>query len=342
MKIIPLKNDDFRSGVFRTSFTVVVPRGVQMVGLGRHLTMFVSDDSGFHASAVEDARQFDRSSVVGDAPPLLLFSNAPALRDAPGNQVVAGPAKTPLETVIFGMSLVVPTYNAHANASMLVFRSSTSAVDGFNVFRQMWTARLNLCGQYWGSDCSARFYAQVPYDNAYTRIEGERTTLRVYVYFQEDSENSVGTASQSAFHRKLLIQGTRRPIEIHQLNGEHSHTTAYSEFVNTTGISVLGCKSERDGPAIFLRSSKQFASYGHGGAAHEILIKLPAKECNGQSPCPWSPSLYRVIDSDDVRFVNLQMQFYAASNSMMYEEHDEQVFRAPKGEWPSLWFRTPQ
>ena len=33
------------------------------------------------------------------------------------------------------------------------------------------------------------------------------------------------------------------------------------------------------------------------------------------------PGLYRVLDSDDVRFVNLQMQFYAASNSMMYEVH---------------------
>jgi hypothetical protein len=94
----------------------------------------------------------------------------------------------------------------------------------------MWTARLNICGQYWGNECSRRFFAQVPYDNAYTRIEGEETTLRVFVYFQEDSQNSIGLTSQSAFYRKLLIEGTRRPIDIVQLNGEHSHTTAYSEF----------------------------------------------------------------------------------------------------------------
>ena len=49
-----------------------------------------------------------------------------------------------------------------------------------------------------------------------------------------------------------------------------------------------------------------------------------------------------MLDSDDVRFVNLQMQFYAASNSMMYEEHSGEVALAPLGEWPSLWFRTPE
>ena len=81
---------------------------------------------------------------------------------------------------------------------------------------------------------------------------------------------------------------------------------------------------------------------GHGGAAHEITTRVPAKQCNGRSPCPWSPSLYRVLDSDNVRFVNLQMQFYAAENSMMLEEHGGSTVVAPKGEWPSLWFRTPE
>jgi hypothetical protein len=326
-------------GVFRTSTTIVVPRGVKLLGLGRHLTMLVANDAEFHGSAREDSRQFDRSSVVGDAPPILLFSNKKATNVSTEEDYLD---RGTAETIVFGMSLVVPTYNVHTDVSMLVFRASVSAPDGFNVFRQMWTARLNLCGQYWGIKCSERFFAQVPYRNAYTRIEGEATTLRMYVYYQEDSENSVGTKSQSAFQRKLLIEGTRRPIEIHQLNGEHSHTTAYTEIVNATDVSVLGCKSERDGPVIFLRNASRFASYGHGGAAHEILNELPARECNGHAPCPWSPSLYRVIDSDDVRFVNLQMQFYAASNSMMYEKYGDEVVTAPKGEWPSLWFRTPQ
>ena len=65
--------------------------------------------------------------------------------------------------------------------------ASASAAAGVNVFRQMWTARLNICGQYWGEECSERFFAQLPYNNAYTRVEGERTTLRMFVYFQEDS-----------------------------------------------------------------------------------------------------------------------------------------------------------
>ena len=35
------------------------------------------------------------------------------------------------------------------------------------------------------------------------------------------------TISRDRSLGQLLIEGTRRPIEIHQLNGEHSHTTAY-------------------------------------------------------------------------------------------------------------------
>ena len=241
-------------GVFRTSVSIVVPRGVQIVGLGRHLTMLITGDTGFRGSALEDSRQFDRHSVVGDAPPILLYSNSPA----------AMVPTSPVETVVFGISLVVAAYNVHTNASMLVFRASAAKAGGFNVYRQMWSARLNICGQYWGGECSRRFFAQKPYHNAYTRIEGEETTLRMFVYFQEDSQNSVGLTSQSPFYRKLLIEGTRRPIDIVQLNGEHSHTSAYTEIVNTTGISVLGCKSERDGPVIFLRASRRFASYGHG------------------------------------------------------------------------------
>ena len=105
-----------------------------MVGLGRHLTMLVSDDKDFHRSIREDSRQYDRGSVVGDAPPLLLFSDAPPSTSSDGSTstqalgddtaVVASSSSAPeqqlVETVVFGISLIVPTFNVHANASMLV------------------------------------------------------------------------------------------------------------------------------------------------------------------------------------------------------------------------------
>jgi len=52
---------------------------------------------------------------------VLLFSNTPSKAAAP---------ESPVETVIFGISIVVPTYNVQTNASMLVFRASTSMADG--------------------------------------------------------------------------------------------------------------------------------------------------------------------------------------------------------------------
>ena len=50
---------------------------------------------------------------------------------------------------------------------------------------------------------------------------------------------------------------------------------------------------------------------------------------------------YRVIESHNVRFVNLQGQFYSAASSMVFEVHDGGAVSAPAGDWPSVWFRTP-
>lgn len=40
---------------------------------------------------------------------------------------------------------------------------------------------------------------------------------------------------------------------------------------------------------------------------------------------------YRVIESDNVRFVNLQGQFYSAASSMEFEVHDGGAVSAPAG-----------
>ena len=64
--------------------------------------------------------------------------------------------------------------------------------------------------------------------------------------------------------------------------------------------------------------------------------------CFACSPCPWRAGLYRIIDSDNVRFVNVQGQFYSAHSSMVYEEWRNTSVSAPEGEWPALWFRTPE
>ena len=72
-----------------------------------------------------------------------------------------------------------------------------------------------------------------------------------------------GVVSQSPFSRKLLVNGTRGEIAIYQLNGEHSVTTAYSEFINTSGVAVYGCKSESSqslSAVIVVRSSTNFSS----------------------------------------------------------------------------------
>jgi hypothetical protein len=336
-------------GVFRTSSSIVVPRGVRLIGLARHLSYIVSDDASFSITSAAGSagyrpsrRAHVRGSTEGrtalyDSPPIVLFANTHVSNSS---RTRPSGAAGLLGSVFFGLTLLIPAYNAKTNTCGWVFTAGVDSANGFNVARQFWVTRRPVCGEWWDDRCSARFNAQLPFERAYARIEGGDATLRAFALFQEDGIPNNGAKSQSPFSRKLLVRDTRHPVDIYQLNGEHSTSTAYAEFRNTTGVSVYGCKSERRGAVIFVRGSSNFASYGHGGAAHETKPSLGPDECDGMSPCPWKPSLYRIVDSENVRFVNLQQQFYSSTSSMMFDVHDGSNSSAPPGEWPSLWFRS--
>ena len=296
-------------GVYKTSRTVLVPRGVRVVGLARHLTSIVSSDQAF-APHVDD-HQLPLPGAR-DSPPILLFAD-----HRRGVSPVNGGS---METALFGLTLVVPSFNNHSNASMVAFRAG-AAVGKFNSFRQMWTTRIPMCGQWWSHACAARFYHHPPYAEAYMRVEGESATLRLFVFFQEDGQRNNGEVSQSPFSRKLLVRHTRQRVVIYQLNGEHGHSTAYSEFRNTTGVEVFGSKSEQDGAAIFVRDSSNFSSYGHGGPARvNAESPLAPRNCDNLSPCPWRPALYRIVNSSNVRLLNMASNGIDRHNNMVFEQ----------------------
>jgi hypothetical protein len=342
-------------GVYRTCTSVVVPRGGQILGLARHSVQIVANDVGFGTCAGDPALYRRilqlRVQTVGatgsvepeysNVSPLLYFSNFPLASVAPdARQPAAG-----LGSLLFGVTLYVPTHNTRSNASHWGFRAGVSAPHEFNVYRQSWQTRRPPCGEWLGGGCGALRAAQLPYNAAYGVIAGADAALRIFSYYQEDGVANNGAESQSPFSRKLLVNGTRGEISIYQLNGEHSVTTAYSEFINTSRVAVYGCKSESSlslSAVIVVRTSTNFSSYGHGGAAHVSGAPIGPESCNAVAPCPWNASLYRVIDSDNVRFVNLQGQFYAAASSMMFEVHDGVAVSAPPGDWPAVWFRTPE
>ena len=116
-----------------------------------------------------------------------------------------------------------------------------------------------------------------------------------------------------------------------------------------------GAKSEGAGAVLMVVNSTNFASYGHGGAANtkdDPSAPLPPFECNGMSPCPWLPGLYRIINSDNVRLVNVMGQWPRATSVSVYDEcvagaaggggsGKKNVSRSEQGQWPSIWFRTP-
>jgi hypothetical protein len=84
-----------------------------------------------------------------------------------------------------------------------------------NTEGQIWQTRDTVCGEWWNSRCSRRFYEHPPLALSHARIEGAEATLRLYVFFQEDGAgsgsgpNNNGMVSQSAFNRKLIVNGTR-------------------------------------------------------------------------------------------------------------------------------------
>lgn len=359
----------FPRGVYRTCTSLLIHRGGQLLGLARHLVQIVATDIGFGTCAgnknrLKQLKQLRRAATggiepdYGDVAPILFFSNLSpkfetsraqhpsALVTASSGQRIVPSTRTVLVgSLMFGLSLFVPTMNTRSNASHWAFYAGVSTSGHFNVYRQSWQTRRPPCGEWVSGTCGTLRSAQVPYNAAYARIGGADATIRIFAFYQEDGVANNGLESQSPDSRKLLVNGTRGEIAIYQLNGEHSISTAYSEFVNTSGVAIYGCKSESSmtlSAVIMVKSSINFSSYGHGGAAHVSSAPIGPDSCNGMAPCPWNASLYRILDSENVRFVNLQGQFFAASSSMVFEVHDGVSVSSPNGEWPAIWFRATQ
>ena len=92
-------------GAFRTSRTLMVPAGVQLVGLARHLTTIVSDDTAF--SFADSKKRDAGKDLLGEpdyssTPPILSFESASGL---------AGSSQPGVSTVFFGMTLAIPVWN---------------------------------------------------------------------------------------------------------------------------------------------------------------------------------------------------------------------------------------
>ena len=339
-------------GVYRTTTTLRIPAGVRLAGLARHLTTIVASDTMAPVGA-ELRRSASLASAAGplepayDTPAILSF-----LARGDGNATVAasamgsGPSRTP-ETVLFGVTLVVPIDNSNGNASMVEWRTGAQQ-SGFNVWRQMWTTSVPMCGQWYGTDCMLRFLNHPPHVSSYARIEGAEASVRVFVFFQEDGGMNDKGRSASPFSRKLLVRGTRAPVQIYQLNGEHGQSTAYSEFVDTANVSIFGSKSEGGGAVLFVRDSTSFASYSHGGLAScNAYSPLPPGMCDKLAPCPWRAALYRILNSTDTRLVNVLSMGVNNRSGMVFESNGKPpphgVNRtAGFGDMPAVWFSTPQ
>jgi hypothetical protein len=145
-------------GAFRISASLIVPAGVQVVGLARHLTTLVSDDASFTPQAPQGGDihkdPYSNNDPAYDSPPILEFvavgsrsgqvaadsSNATytdrsQFASVHAATTVLTSTTSKLETVFFGMTLVLPVNNAKVNVSAWVFKSGVQQPGNFNVAR---------------------------------------------------------------------------------------------------------------------------------------------------------------------------------------------------------------
>ena len=171
----------------------------------RHLTTLVSDDEHFSSAPSTGSGEAaaGKGGRVPDAvhdhdyssPSILLFTEASSGASSTPNRttnssahVLTLPAAANhagggsaglaavgggLETVLFGVTIMMPLNNAKVNTSAWVFRSGVvDKAGGFNVARQIWQTRDTVCGEWWSDRCTRRFYEHPPLALSHTRIEG--------------------------------------------------------------------------------------------------------------------------------------------------------------------------
>ena len=68
-------------------------------------------------------------------------------------------------------------------------------------------------------------------------------------------------------YRHVLIEGTRHPLAIYQLNPEHVRADANMEIRDSRFVSVYGIKSEYMKTVILVKDSDHIRILGHGGNA---------------------------------------------------------------------------
>ena len=123
-------------GAFRTTKTLNIPQGVQLVGLARHLTSIVSDDASFAntGNALRSANAANPEPNYQKDPPILSFGGKRTAGHASDTNAATGGG---LETVFFGMTLVIPVWNNLTTTSAWHYTAGTESPTGFGVARQV-------------------------------------------------------------------------------------------------------------------------------------------------------------------------------------------------------------
>jgi hypothetical protein len=141
-----------------------------------------------------------------------------------------------------------------------------------------------------------------PWANRDAPLSTLRGAGRFWVLHYENGQSSARSGAATPSYRHLLIEGsTAGRRAFYHLNAEHAQSDAEVEVRDGGGADIYGMKSEGYFAVLWLRNATAVNLYGYGGNA------CPFTAAAGYPPsyAAFTPSLFRLDDSYDVRLVNL-------------------------------------
>lgn len=245
----------FPRGTYAISRPLVVPSGIALVGVAKHLSAIVMlDDAGFPGSNVTPMLTV---AAANDMSPMSSASPS-ASQDLPA---------IPHRTIIAYISIVL------SNAA-----STTSALHWHHVGgvqRQFHVHRASRCGSYPGPGCANA----TAINHAIVRVSGAGAAVDIFNFFLEDCCRNASFAwrpkalwqgylsgPQGPHYRHLLVTDGAGPVRFYHLNCEHGTGEAICEFANgSRGLDVYGFKTEGNTVGLWMRDVHAVGMYGSGG-----------------------------------------------------------------------------
>jgi hypothetical protein len=328
-------------GVYRVSQTILVPPGVALVGVAKHLSVLITTPGGLTGSVpLPGSPPSAVVHVAGSAvlPPSAVgflsvtvpehIANASAMmfeaagrvhspgagtgiRAASAHSEHPGPHETPSPG---DGGAVEPRFRLRSRPALEPrARINPDSVRRRTLYRNCWQHRWNYCGSTWDARCSLANARAPLLQSAMVTVAGVGgfglPPIAFYTFFLEDylleGPNARHLLVLNATAGGELPPAVSTPaFACYHCNTEHGRGDTMLEVAASEGVRIYGIKSEGNFNVLSISSSSNISMYGFGGNA----AAFPLKQGYPSGYKQYTPSLFRVEDSEGVFLGNINGQ----------------------------------